>query len=61
MRTHPAVGAAIVHRIAALREAAPAVRHHHERYGGGGYPDGLAGTPSPSKRASSPPPTPTRR
>ena len=32
---------------AALRQAAPAVRHHHERYSGGGYPDDLAGTAIP--------------
>jgi HD-GYP domain-containing protein (c-di-GMP phosphodiesterase class II) len=43
MRTHSAVGADIVHRIPALRQVAPAVRHHHERYSGDGYPDGLAG------------------
>jgi diguanylate cyclase (GGDEF)-like protein/putative nucleotidyltransferase with HDIG domain len=43
MHTHPEVGAAIVGRIDALADVAPAVRHHHERYGGGGYPDGLAG------------------
>jgi diguanylate cyclase (GGDEF)-like protein/putative nucleotidyltransferase with HDIG domain len=47
MRTHAAVGATIVHRVAALQEAAPAVRHHHERYAGGGYPDGLAGDAIP--------------
>ena len=47
MRTHAAVGATIVHRVAALHEAAPAVRHHHERYAGGGYPDGLAGDAIP--------------
>jgi diguanylate cyclase (GGDEF)-like protein len=47
MRTHPGIGAAVVNRVAALRQAAPAVRHHHERYGGGGYPDNLAGTAIP--------------
>ena len=47
MRTHPAVGAAVVGRVAALRHAAPGVRHHHERYTGGGYPDDLAGTAIP--------------
>ena len=43
MRTHSAVGADIVHRIPVLRQVASAVRHHHERYSGDGYPDGLAG------------------
>jgi diguanylate cyclase (GGDEF)-like protein len=47
MRTHPAAGAAVVSRVGALRQAAPAVRHHHERYSGGGYPDNLAGTAIP--------------
>jgi len=47
MRTHPVIGAALVLRVSALRDAAPAVRHHHERYEGGGYPDGLAGTAIP--------------
>ncbi len=47
MRTHPAIGEALVADIAALREAAPAVRHHHERWTGGGYPDGLAGEAIP--------------
>ncbi|HEY7258987.1 MAG TPA: diguanylate cyclase, partial [Gaiellales bacterium] len=47
MRTHPVVGAAVVGRVATLRQAAPGVRHHHERYAGGGYPDDLAGTAIP--------------
>jgi diguanylate cyclase (GGDEF)-like protein len=47
MKTHPLQGDAIVRRVAALQDAAPAVRHHHERFGGGGYPDGLAGKAIP--------------
>jgi diguanylate cyclase (GGDEF)-like protein len=47
MRTHPAVGEDIVRRVPALREAAAAVRHHHERYDGRGYPDGLAAAAIP--------------
>jgi HD-GYP domain-containing protein (c-di-GMP phosphodiesterase class II) len=31
-----------VQRIASLRDSAPGVRHHHERYDGTGYPDRLA-------------------
>ena len=34
-------------RVGALREAAAAVRHHHERYDGTGYPDRLAGAAIP--------------
>jgi diguanylate cyclase (GGDEF)-like protein len=47
MKTHPVVGDKIVRRVAGLHDAAPAVRHHHERFGGGGYPDGLAGEAIP--------------
>src|SRR4051812_27375115 len=42
MRTHPAHSEAIVQRIASLRDSAPGVRHHHERYDGTGYPDRLS-------------------
>jgi diguanylate cyclase (GGDEF)-like protein/PAS domain S-box-containing protein len=47
MRTHPDAGADIVSRFAQLREAAAAVRHHHEHYDGAGYPDGLVGAAIP--------------
>ena len=47
MRTHPIVGEDIVRRVGALRDAAAAVRNHHERYDGGGYPDRLAGASIP--------------
>jgi HD-GYP domain-containing protein (c-di-GMP phosphodiesterase class II) len=35
------VGADIVSRVPALRAIAPIIRAHHERWDGGGYPDGL--------------------
>jgi diguanylate cyclase (GGDEF)-like protein/PAS domain S-box-containing protein len=47
MRTHAAVGEGIVRRVAGLADAAPAVRSHHERYDGTGYPDGLVGEAIP--------------
>jgi HD-GYP domain-containing protein (c-di-GMP phosphodiesterase class II) len=47
MRTHPVHSEAIVKRVPALRETAAAVRHHHERYDGTGYPDRLAGQAIP--------------
>jgi diguanylate cyclase (GGDEF)-like protein/PAS domain S-box-containing protein len=47
MRTHPATGADIVARFAQLRDAAAAVRHHHEHFDGTGYPDGLVGAQIP--------------
>jgi putative nucleotidyltransferase with HDIG domain len=40
---HPADGAEIVSHFSRLREAVPLIRHHHERWDGTGYPDGLAG------------------
>jgi diguanylate cyclase (GGDEF)-like protein/putative nucleotidyltransferase with HDIG domain len=43
MRQHAAFGAEIVSRIGGLADTAAAVRHHHERIDGAGYPDGLAG------------------
>ena len=47
MRTHPAAGEGIVRRLGALRDAVAAVRHHHERFDGTGYPDRLAGAAIP--------------
>jgi ribonuclease P protein subunit RPR2 len=41
MRTHPVLGAQIVAPIAFLGGAERLVRHHHERFDGTGYPDGL--------------------
>jgi HD-GYP domain-containing protein (c-di-GMP phosphodiesterase class II) len=43
MRGHAAVGGDLVARIEAFAHLAPAVRASHERWDGGGYPDGLAG------------------
>jgi putative nucleotidyltransferase with HDIG domain len=41
MKTHTIKGAAILETIPALRSAIPIARHHHERWDGTGYPDGL--------------------
>lgn len=46
-RKHPQVGSNIVGKIDELREVAAIIRHHHERYDGSGYPDGLAGEAIP--------------
>ncbi len=43
VRTHPETGARLLEHIPQLREVIPIVRHHHERFDGKGYPDGLAG------------------
>jgi response regulator RpfG family c-di-GMP phosphodiesterase len=47
IRAHVELGAALVTRVPELAPAAGAIRHHHERYDGGGYPDGLAGEAIP--------------
>jgi ribonuclease P protein subunit RPR2 len=47
MRRHPVIGFDIVRGIAFLEDAAQIVRHHHERFDGEGYPDGLAGDEIP--------------
>jgi putative nucleotidyltransferase with HDIG domain len=47
MRAHPEIGAEIVRGAPFLRDAALAVRHHHERWDGSGYPDRLAGEAIP--------------
>lgn len=47
MRSHAAVGGELVSRIQAFAHLAPAVRASHERWDGGGYPDGLAGVAIP--------------
>src|SRR3954470_24476203 len=43
MERHPLVGWEILREIDFLGEAKLVVRHHHERWDGTGYPDGLAG------------------
>jgi cyclic di-GMP phosphodiesterase len=47
MQRHPVVGSSIVAEIGFLGVASQVVRHHHERWDGTGYPDGLAGDEIP--------------
>ncbi len=47
MRHHPVIGERIVAATAGLTHLAPAVRAEHERWDGGGYPDGLEGEQIP--------------
>jgi len=47
IRKHSTAGEEILKRVPFLRPASLVVRHHHERYDGTGYPDGLAGTQIP--------------
>ena len=44
---HPEIGARIVERVPGLAGLAPGIRHHHERWDGQGYPDGLRGDEIP--------------
>ncbi|GMU54639.1 MAG: hypothetical protein AMXMBFR33_37850 [Candidatus Xenobia bacterium] len=41
MKMHPVYGEEMVHPIPSLRHLCPAIRGHHERWDGKGYPDGL--------------------
>jgi putative nucleotidyltransferase with HDIG domain len=47
MVRHPQIGSEILRHIDFLDEAKVVVRHHHERWDGKGYPDGLAGEEIP--------------
>jgi putative two-component system response regulator len=43
MRRHPVIGERICDPLRMSRDFAPIIRHHHERWDGSGYPDGLRG------------------
>ena len=43
MRTHPLRGEEICRHLRSLGPVLPIIRHHHERWDGSGYPDGLSG------------------
>ncbi|HWC76861.1 MAG TPA: diguanylate cyclase [Blastocatellia bacterium] len=47
MKVHTIVGAEILERVAFPYPVVPVVRHHHERWDGRGYPDGLRGEEIP--------------
>ena len=47
MRTHPLIGETIVKPLRSSNSLLPIIRHHHERYDGTGYPDGLRGEQIP--------------
>lgn len=47
IKQHPVTGAEMIKDVPYLVPAVPAVRHHHERWDGIGYPDGLAGDDIP--------------
>lgn len=43
IQRHPAEGASVLSPLEFLREGIGLVKHHHERFDGAGYPDGLRG------------------
>ncbi len=47
VRRHPLTGARIVEPVPFLSGAVEVIRHHHERFDGTGYPDGLEGEEIP--------------
>ena len=47
IRRHASDGAELLREIQVLQPFAPACKHHHERWDGEGYPDGLSGETIP--------------
>jgi putative two-component system response regulator len=47
MQAHPVVGSDLVEGLRGLELARPIIRHHHERWDGSGYPNGLEGEAIP--------------
>jgi putative two-component system response regulator len=47
MREHPVVGERICAPLKSFRSVLPIIRHHHEKFDGSGYPDGLSGETIP--------------
>jgi putative two-component system response regulator len=47
MQQHALIGEKICNPLRTMRGVTPIIRHHHERWDGTGYPDGLAGDDIP--------------
>ena len=47
IKKHPSIGADIISKMDFFKDITIYVRHHHERYDGKGYPDGLVGDDIP--------------
>ena len=47
IRRHPEEGERIIAHLGFLADSTPAIRHHHERFDGTGYPDKLQGEEIP--------------
>jgi putative nucleotidyltransferase with HDIG domain len=47
MNRHPTLGAKIMEPVKEFKDILPIMYHHHERFGAGGYPDGVSGEQIP--------------
>jgi HD-GYP domain-containing protein (c-di-GMP phosphodiesterase class II) len=47
LKQHPVIGEAILKPLPSMQHVLPVVRHHHEKWDGSGYPDGLIGEAIP--------------
>lgn len=47
IQLHPIISGDIIGQVKQLRRLVPAIKYHHERWDGGGYPDGLKGEDIP--------------
>jgi len=47
IKKHPVIGKKIIEKVEFLKDGLPLIYHHHERYDGKGYPDGLKGEEIP--------------
>ncbi len=47
IKKHPLIGVEILSPIKNLKEVISAIKYHHERYDGGGYPEGIKGKKIP--------------
>ncbi len=47
MKKHPTIARDLLSSLEVLSDLLPAITHHHERWDGRGYPDGLVGDQSP--------------
>jgi HD-GYP domain-containing protein (c-di-GMP phosphodiesterase class II) len=47
IKRHPVIGADLIGNLEMYRRSVPIVRHHHERWDGKGYPDGVRGEDIP--------------
>lgn len=47
MKTHPVIGCDVIKKIDGFNDISDIIRHHHERWDGNGYPDGLKGNEIP--------------